>query len=260
MADARKIDDYIAKAFIELGFTTNDIKNGCWLLERENKKTGEMIKVAWIVYHKFLERAAQMAGIVFDEPKVLNLEKDEIALYVNGHKGEFSAWAIGEASIGNLTSTSKNYRWAMAEKRAKDRVILKLLGIAGDVYSEEEAEEFKKPAKSAESTAYEKEAASEKTARTKALKAGNEVPEPKQSLEERFQSAKKYIQDNMDKGFTKSVYDRINQVIDDLIAAGRGDDAGELQDLMTKKIGLDEEKDFLDAVIDGTAELKDMRV
>jgi hypothetical protein len=31
----------------------------------------------------------------------------------------------------------------MAEKRAKDRVILKLLGIAGDMYSEEEADEFK---------------------------------------------------------------------------------------------------------------------
>jgi len=31
----------------------------------------------------------------------------------------------------------------MAEKRAKDRVILKLLGFAGEVYSEEEADDFK---------------------------------------------------------------------------------------------------------------------
>jgi hypothetical protein len=31
----------------------------------------------------------------------------------------------------------------MAEKRAKDRVILKLVGLHGDVYSEEEADEFK---------------------------------------------------------------------------------------------------------------------
>ena len=31
----------------------------------------------------------------------------------------------------------------MAEKRAKDRVILKLIGLHGEVYSEEEAEEFK---------------------------------------------------------------------------------------------------------------------
>jgi hypothetical protein len=36
----------------------------------------------------------------------------------------------------------------MAEKRAKDRVLLKLLGFAGEVYSEEEADDFKaaKPA------------------------------------------------------------------------------------------------------------------
>ena len=31
----------------------------------------------------------------------------------------------------------------MAEKRAKDRVILKLIGLSGDVYSEEEADDFK---------------------------------------------------------------------------------------------------------------------
>ena len=30
----------------------------------------------------------------------------------------------------------------MAEKRAKDRVILKLLNLSGDVYSQDEADEF----------------------------------------------------------------------------------------------------------------------
>jgi hypothetical protein len=33
----------------------------------------------------------------------------------------------------------------MAEKRAKDRVILKLLAVHGDIYSEEEADDFKRP-------------------------------------------------------------------------------------------------------------------
>jgi hypothetical protein len=39
----------------------------------------------------------------------------------------------------------------MAEKRAKDRVILKLIGLSGDAYSEEEADDFKNsnPAKPA---------------------------------------------------------------------------------------------------------------
>ena len=38
----------------------------------------------------------------------------------------------------------------MAEKRAKDRVILKLAGIHGYIYSEEEADEFKEKKVAAE--------------------------------------------------------------------------------------------------------------
>ena len=137
----KKIDDHIKKAFSDLGFTDKEVQDGCWCLERKIK--GELKPIAWIALHKFLERAAQKANIIFDMPTILNLEKNEIALLVNGKKGEFSSWAIGEASDSNLTTTSKNYRWAMTEKRAKDRVILKLLGIAGDVYSEEESDDFK---------------------------------------------------------------------------------------------------------------------
>ena len=207
MAEARKIDDYIAKAFIDLGFTTNDIKNGCRLLERENKKTGEMIKVAWIVYHKFLERAAQKAGITFDEPKVFNLEKDEIALYVNGHKGDFSAWAIGEASAGNLTSTSKNYRWAMAEKREK--------------------------------TDFEKEAAAEKTARTKALKAGKDIPQPKGSLEERYAKAIAYLEQHS-APYTNSAIDSLNNLVSDLYASDKVEEGTTLNALINDRQGLND--------------------
>ena len=60
---------------------------------------------------------------------------------VTGHKGDRGAWSIGEAAPYNTTN---KYPYAMAEKRAKDRVILKLLELSGDVYSEEEADEFKK--------------------------------------------------------------------------------------------------------------------
>ena len=49
-------------------------------------------------------------------------------------------WSIGEATPYN---NKNGYPFAMAEKRAKDRVILKLVGIAGDVYSSEEADDFK---------------------------------------------------------------------------------------------------------------------
>ena len=63
-----------------------------------------------------------------------------VAVLATGSIGDYSEWSIGEASPKN----NKNaYPWAMAEKRAKDRVILKLLGFAGEVYSEEEADDFK---------------------------------------------------------------------------------------------------------------------
>lgn len=134
----RKIDENIKKAFSSVGFAEEEVQAGCWLLERSGKA------VAWIALHKFLEKVAHRANIVFDEPKIFNCTADEVALYVSGKKGDNSAWSIGEASKVN---NQNSYRWAMAEKRAKDRVILKLLGIAGDVYSEEEADEFKKEEK-----------------------------------------------------------------------------------------------------------------
>lgn len=179
----KTIDEHIKKAFSDLGFKDDEIKKGCWLLERNEKP------IAWICLHKFLERVAQVAGITFDEPKVLNLEPNEIAMYVNGHKGDFSAWAIGEASSKNCKN---DYRWAMAEKRAKDRVILKLLGVAGDVYSEEEADDFKK---APDDTEFKAEAKNWKTANTKAVRqavaTGAEFTpaEPKKPLEERYQRA-----------------------------------------------------------------------
>ena len=141
----KTLDPVIKEAFKKVGFNEEEVKDGCWLLERNNKA------VAWIAFHKFLEKVAQRAGIFFDEPKVMNCTENEVALYVRGVMKQDEAWSIGEASPKNCKN---DYRWAMAEKRAKDRVILKLLGIAGDMYSEEEADEFKEktPAQKAQET------------------------------------------------------------------------------------------------------------
>lgn len=141
----KQLDETIKKAFESVGFKEDEVKNGCWLLERNEKA------VAWIALHKFLEKVAQRIGIIFDEPKVMNCTDNEVALYVSGGYDNKKAWSIGEASPKNCKN---EYRWAMAEKRAKDRVILKLLGIAGDMYSEEEADEFKEktPAQKAQET------------------------------------------------------------------------------------------------------------
>ena len=148
----KTLDPVIKEAFKKVGFNEEEVKGGCWLLERpKSKGSDEMKPIAWIALHKFLERVAQRAEIFFDEPKVMNCTENEVALYVRGVMKSDEAWSIGEASPKNCKN---DYRWAMAEKRAKDRVILKLLGIAGDMYSEEEADELKEktPAQKAQET------------------------------------------------------------------------------------------------------------
>ena len=102
-----------------------------------------------IVKHKALEKVSAHLGMWFDPPTIIesNTEKSIVSLCVQGYiddgKGKNTAWSIGEVSPQN---TSNKYPYAMAEKRAIDRVILKLLGIHGDFYSEEEADEFKEKA------------------------------------------------------------------------------------------------------------------
>lgn len=97
----------------------------------------------WVVKHKALERVAAEQAITFGPPTVTecNTEKGIIALWVPGQLGERKEWAFGEASPKN---NKNSYPWAMAEKRAKDRVILKLLNGHGELYSEDEADDFKR--------------------------------------------------------------------------------------------------------------------
>src|SRR3954467_5347343 len=99
-----------------------------------------------VIYHKTLERIAAQAKVVFDEPKIIRAERDEAVIQVTGRMGERVEWSIGEALIGvnyRVSGKQAAYVYAMAEKRAKDRVILKLIELHGLVYSEEEADEFK---------------------------------------------------------------------------------------------------------------------
>ena len=114
----------------------NDIKenlsNALWL----HKQSGKLI-----IKHYALERIATDKGIKFDPPVVIesDIANKSVALSVTAHLGDNSEWSIGEASSYNC---QMNYPYAMAEKRAKDRVILKLLDVHGEVYSQEEADDF----------------------------------------------------------------------------------------------------------------------
>jgi hypothetical protein len=104
----------------------------------------EVHGTTWCVKHKALERVAAQVGIVWEKPelKVCDMEKGLIAILVGGKLGTHTEFSFGEASPKN---NKNSYPIAMAEKRAKDRVILKLLAVHGDLYSEEEADDFKRP-------------------------------------------------------------------------------------------------------------------
>jgi hypothetical protein len=95
-----------------------------------------------VLYHKAYEVIAAKENIRFDPPMALEVNGlgKSVALCVVGHMGDRSEWSVGEAAPGN---NKNSYPYAMAEKRAKDRVIAKLVGLAQYVYSEDEADEFK---------------------------------------------------------------------------------------------------------------------
>ena len=95
-----------------------------------------------VLLHKALEKIAAKKNIMFDAPQIISCDvaSKEAVICVTGHMKDATEWSIGEAAPYN---NKNSYPFAMAEKRAKDRVILKLVGLHGDVYSEEEADDFK---------------------------------------------------------------------------------------------------------------------
>ena len=106
-----------------------------------------------VIYHKALERIAAQAGITFGPPTILRAERDEAVVLVTGSMGERTEWSIGEALVNvnyRVSGRQAAYVYAMAEKGAKDRVILKLVGLHGLLSSEEDADAFKTGAVSVE--------------------------------------------------------------------------------------------------------------
>jgi len=98
----------------------------------------------WVVKHKALERVAVEVGVKWDRPsvQVCDLTAKIAVVCAFGKLGDHEEWSFGEASPAN---NKNSYPMAMAEKRARDRVILKLLVSHGALYSESEADEFTQP-------------------------------------------------------------------------------------------------------------------
>jgi hypothetical protein len=100
---------------------------------------------SYAVKHSALERIAAEQGIIFGPPHLIESDGQSkvYSLWVDARMEDRIEWSTGEASPAN----NKNaYPLAMAEKRAKDRCVLKLLAAHGLVYSEDEADSFKEPA------------------------------------------------------------------------------------------------------------------
>jgi hypothetical protein len=105
-----------------------------------------------VIHHKAVERLGVMIGIEWHQPQILRAEKDEAVMIVTGKVGERLEWSVGEAAIGQnyrVSGKQAAYVFCMAEKRGRDRVILKLAGLHG-AYSEEEADDFKQGSTSQE--------------------------------------------------------------------------------------------------------------
>ena len=105
-----------------------------------------------VIKHSALERLSAALKITWDPPVIVRAERDECVVLARAARQDgIVEWSFGEALIvkdgtigGNYKVSGKQaaYPYAMAEKRAKDRVIIKLAGLHG-AYSEEEADDFK---------------------------------------------------------------------------------------------------------------------
>ncbi len=142
------LDPLVEQILEKYGIAATD---ALWPCTHKTKGGGTVTH--WIIYHRYCEQIAAKAGIVFDPPQIIVNEKVEakgkgkggrdVVLLVNGRMGlagtitHIQEWSYGEASPDNIFLS---YPFAMAEKRAKDRVILKLAGFHGIVYSDTEAD------------------------------------------------------------------------------------------------------------------------
>tara|TARA_R100000655_G_scaffold45851_1_gene82673 strand:- start:225 stop:899 length:675 start_codon:yes stop_codon:yes gene_type:complete len=108
-------------------------RNDFWALKRGRKET-------WIIKHRAIEIAAAHEGITW-ELEVLNFSPDVVVKCTAKH-GDRVVQSFGECSPKN---NKNNFPYAMAEKRAVDRCVLKLLNAHAYLYSDQASDEFSEP-------------------------------------------------------------------------------------------------------------------
>jgi|DEB0MinimDraft_10_1074344.scaffolds.fasta_scaffold03268_10 hypothetical protein len=120
-----KIDPIVKNILTELKFKETDC---LW------EKHG-----ATCMKHRYIEIAGKHKGVSIDalEEVEKNSEVGVVVIKCHASLGKVKVITYGEASPKN---NKNNYPYAMAEKRAIDRAILKLIGLHGFVYSEDEVD------------------------------------------------------------------------------------------------------------------------
>ena len=119
---ANTLDNRVKEILSKLGF---DPKECLWQTHN-----------TYVMYHRYIEIAGAKNSISYDLTEIETNSKDGIVCIkcIAKRNGD-TVITYGEASPKN---TKNAYPYAMAEKRAVDRAILKLLGLHGFVYSEDE--------------------------------------------------------------------------------------------------------------------------
>ena len=90
--------------------------------------------------HRYIEIAGQEKGVVIENLDEVEKNSAEgvVAIKCTASLGKAKVITYGEATPKN---NKNGYPYAMAEKRAIDRAILKLIGIHGFVYSDDEVDD-----------------------------------------------------------------------------------------------------------------------
>jgi hypothetical protein len=110
-------------------------KDDFWELKRGTRSM-------WIITHDACEKIAAQENIQFGAPTIYRDSNQDVAIVGDAKRGNKIIWSTGEASPKNCKAP---YAFAMAEKRLKDRLVLKLIdAYQYSIYSDSEADNFKK--------------------------------------------------------------------------------------------------------------------
>ena len=119
----------------ELAQKYNLSKDDFWELKRGTRSM-------WIITHDACEKIAAKENIQFGAPTIYRDTNQDVAIVGDAKRGNKVIWSTGEASPKNCKAP---YMFAMAEKRLKDRLVLKLINAYEyGIYSDSEADNFKK--------------------------------------------------------------------------------------------------------------------